>query len=95
MEKNQLASRLIEGEAPISAPRRNLPFLPGAILSLFLFSLAALAWPGILERFVSLDWKVGDMRPDNKKYRLAIRLWQRLPLPLANALGPAIVRGIP
>jgi serine/alanine adding enzyme len=38
---------------------------------------------------------VADMRPENCKYRRAIRLWQHLPLPLANLLGPPIVRGIP
>jgi len=35
------------------------------------------------------------MRPDNGQFGLAIRIWQRLPLWLANAVGPAIVRGIP
>ena len=35
------------------------------------------------------------MRPDNGKFGLAIRIWQRLPLWLANAAGPAIVCGIP
>jgi serine/alanine adding enzyme len=35
------------------------------------------------------------MRPDNGKFGLAIRLWKRLPLWLANAIGPMIVRGIP
>jgi FemAB-related protein (PEP-CTERM system-associated) len=35
------------------------------------------------------------MRPDSGKFGLAIRIWKRLPLWLANALGPAIVRGIP
>jgi serine/alanine adding enzyme len=35
------------------------------------------------------------MRPDNGKFGLAIRLWQKLPLWLANAAGPTIVRGIP
>ncbi len=35
------------------------------------------------------------MRPDNGKFGLAIRIWRRLPLWLANAAGPAIVRGIP
>ncbi len=33
--------------------------------------------------------------PDAAKYRLAVRIWQRLPLALANALGPQIVRHIP
>ena len=34
-------------------------------------------------------------RNDNKRYGLAIRLWRRLPLGIANLLGPRIVRGIP
>jgi FemAB-related protein (PEP-CTERM system-associated) len=38
---------------------------------------------------------IGDMRPESAKFRLAIRAWQRLPLPIANWLGPKIVRGIP
>jgi hypothetical protein len=38
---------------------------------------------------------IGDLRPDNARFQLAIRAWQQLPLPIANLLGPAIVRGIP
>jgi FemAB-related protein (PEP-CTERM system-associated) len=38
---------------------------------------------------------IGDMRPDNAKYGLAIRAWQRLPVWLTRWIGPAIVRGIP
>lgn len=33
--------------------------------------------------------------PDDAKYAWGPRLWKRLPLPLANALGPHIVRAIP
>lgn len=36
-----------------------------------------------------------DQSPKNPKFRLAIATWQRLPLWLANALGPPIVRSIP
>ena len=36
-----------------------------------------------------------DTSPKNPKFKLAISLWSRLPLPVANALGPAIVRSIP
>lgn len=32
--------------------------------------------------------------PLNPKYRAFIALWRRLPLPIANALGPAIVRNL-
>ena len=35
-----------------------------------------------------------DHNPLNPKYRTFIAAWKRLPLPLANLLGPSIVRGI-
>lgn len=35
-----------------------------------------------------------DHNPLNPKYRLFIAAWKRLPLPLANLLGPVIVRGV-
>jgi hypothetical protein len=35
------------------------------------------------------------MRPENRKYRLFIEAWKRLPVGLANLMGPVIVRGIP
>jgi len=37
---------------------------------------------------------IPDHNPLNPKYRLFIAAWKRLPLPVANLLGPAIVRGI-
>ena len=36
-----------------------------------------------------------DQGPTNPKFRLAIEGWKRLPLWLANAAGPRIVRWIP
>jgi FemAB-related protein (PEP-CTERM system-associated) len=39
--------------------------------------------------------KLPQLSPSNPKYRALIGLWQRLPLPLANYMGPKIVRGIP
>jgi serine/alanine adding enzyme len=36
-----------------------------------------------------------DLSPDNPRYRLAIAAWKRLPLPLANAIGPRISRNLP
>lgn len=33
-----------------------------------------------------------EVNPLNPKYGLSIRAWRRLPLPLANLLGPHIVR---
>jgi FemAB-related protein (PEP-CTERM system-associated) len=37
---------------------------------------------------------VPDHNPLNPKYRLFIAAWKRLPLPVANMVGPFIVRGI-
>ncbi|GAK60761.1 hypothetical protein U27_00659 [Candidatus Vecturithrix granuli] len=36
-----------------------------------------------------------EINPDNPKYRLAINVWQRLPLAVTNFLGPHIVKYIP
>jgi len=38
--------------------------------------------------------KVPDTNPLNPKYRAFIALWRRLPLPIANRLGPYIVRNL-
>lgn len=35
-----------------------------------------------------------EINPDNPKYRLQVALWQRLPLPIANRIGPWIARGL-
>jgi hypothetical protein len=35
------------------------------------------------------------LNPDNPKFRLAVHVWQRLPLPLTRWLGPPIVRHLP
>jgi FemAB-related protein (PEP-CTERM system-associated) len=37
---------------------------------------------------------IPDHNPLNPKYRLFIAAWKRLPLPVANAIGPFIVRGL-
>lgn len=37
---------------------------------------------------------VPDHNPLNPKYRLFIAAWKRLPLPIANTIGPMIVRGV-
>jgi FemAB-related protein (PEP-CTERM system-associated) len=41
------------------------------------------------------EGRAADMRPENPRYRRAIRVWQRLPVRLTRWIGPAIVRGIP
>jgi FemAB-related protein (PEP-CTERM system-associated) len=38
--------------------------------------------------------RLPDHNPLNPKYARFIRMWQRLPLPVANALGPHIVRNL-
>ncbi len=37
---------------------------------------------------------VPDITPTNPKYRTAIKIWQNLPLPIANALGPMISKAL-
>ncbi len=39
--------------------------------------------------------EVPTMRPDNPRYARVIAAWQRLPLAVANTLGPRIVRWLP
>lgn len=36
-----------------------------------------------------------QINPDNPKYRIAIAAWKKLPLALANTLGPRIVKNLP
>jgi FemAB-related protein (PEP-CTERM system-associated) len=38
---------------------------------------------------------IPHLRPDNMKYRFAVEFWKRLPLQVANGLGPRVVRSIP
>lgn len=38
---------------------------------------------------------MGDLRPDNPRYKLMIGVWQRLPVAVTRIVGPPIVRGIP
>ncbi len=35
-----------------------------------------------------------DVNPNSPKYRLQIALWQKLPLPIANRIGPMIAKGL-
>jgi FemAB-related protein (PEP-CTERM system-associated) len=37
---------------------------------------------------------VPDVNPSNPKYQLLISLWKRLPIPVANAIGPAVSRSL-
>jgi FemAB-related protein (PEP-CTERM system-associated) len=38
---------------------------------------------------------VGSQREDDSKYRLFVQVWRRLPLPVAEMLGPRIRRAVP
>jgi FemAB-related protein (PEP-CTERM system-associated) len=42
-----------------------------------------------------IDGGLPDQSPKNPKFGLAIRMWKQLPVPIANAIGPRIVRSIP
>jgi FemAB-related protein (PEP-CTERM system-associated) len=35
-----------------------------------------------------------DLNPNNPKYQLMVQVWQKLPLPIANFLGPKIARSL-
>lgn len=37
---------------------------------------------------------IPDNNPNNPKYRLFIKAWKKLPIPVANAVGPFLVRGL-
>ena len=39
--------------------------------------------------------QIPELNPDNSKYRLAIKIWQQLPLIVTNFIGPGIVKNIP
>jgi hypothetical protein len=36
-----------------------------------------------------------ELNPNNPKYRLAIRTWQKLPVTLTKLIGPIIVKNLP
>jgi FemAB-related protein (PEP-CTERM system-associated) len=39
--------------------------------------------------------EIPSVNPDNPKYRFFISLWRKLPLPIANTLGPKLIRNFP
>jgi FemAB-related protein (PEP-CTERM system-associated) len=42
-----------------------------------------------------LRGEVPDVNPYSPKYRMLVKCWQRLPLPIANVIGPWLTRGLP
>lgn len=46
------------------------------------------------EYFLVKASQVPDLNPNNPKYRLLVNAWQKLPLPLANLIGPPLARSL-
>ena len=46
------------------------------------------------EYFLSRGQTLPEKNPNNPRYRLAIQAWKRLPLPVANFLGPFLISGL-
>ncbi|MCX6834199.1 MAG: FemAB family PEP-CTERM system-associated protein [candidate division Zixibacteria bacterium] len=44
---------------------------------------------------LNLAKTIPEINPRNPKYRLFINMWRRMPLPLANFLGPKVIRNFP
>ena len=57
-------------------------------------------WGALPRQLVWEYWLPGgqrlpDLSPANQSYSTAVKVWQRLPLSVASAVGPYIVRNIP
>lgn len=52
------------------------------------------ATPLPYEYYLVQDSELPDINPNNPRYQQLIALWQRLPLMLANRLGPALARSL-
>ena len=50
-----------------------------------------LIWYYILQQGDELP----QINPDNPKFRFAVNVWRRLPVPVANFLGPRVVKHLP
>jgi FemAB-related protein (PEP-CTERM system-associated) len=51
-------------------------------------------YPAVWQYYVRRG-TIGDLRPDNPKFRLAIQAWRRMPLALSRWIGPSIACRIP
>ncbi|MDH5570124.1 MAG: FemAB family PEP-CTERM system-associated protein [Gammaproteobacteria bacterium] len=45
--------------------------------------------------WLSNSSEMPKITPDNPKYRLAIKIWQNLPLTITNLIGPIIIKNLP
>jgi FemAB-related protein (PEP-CTERM system-associated) len=52
------------------------------------------AQPLAYEYYLVTSDQVPDVNPTNPRYRLLVDTWKRLPLPLANLLGPPLARSL-
>jgi hypothetical protein len=51
--------------------------------------------PLVWEYWTAAPDSLRDLSPSNAKFDLAIHVWQRLPVGVANLVGPHVVRNIP
>lgn len=68
---------------------------PGAGTFLFKKQWGAVPRELVWEYWTAAGRAVPDLNPNNPRFGVAIRLWQRLPVKVATTLGPFIVRNIP
>jgi serine/alanine adding enzyme len=68
---------------------------PGEGTFLFKTQWGAQAEPLCWEYDLTAGGTLPDRSPANPKFRAAIEAWKRLPIPVANVLGPRIVRYLP
>jgi hypothetical protein len=55
----------------------------------------AIPYPMYWHYWLAEEGALPEINPGNPKYRLAIELWKKLPVPLTILLGPRLVRNIP
>jgi FemAB-related protein (PEP-CTERM system-associated) len=55
----------------------------------------AAPYPMYWHYWIANDGTIPEINPHNPKYRFAIGMWKKLPVPLTLLLGPRIVRNIP
>jgi len=51
--------------------------------------------PLVWQYYLNKAKEMPAINPDNPKYRIFISLWRKLPLPIANFLGPKVIRNFP
>jgi FemAB-related protein (PEP-CTERM system-associated) len=50
--------------------------------------------PLFYQYYLNKSQKLPEVDPDGAQYRALVNVWKRLPRPIVNAIGPAIIRGI-